>query len=176
MARVPIIGKSSIACRPAREAFDPNRKEIYVATDKDGNCSKCGACCTCLLPVSPGELRNIKTYVARNNIKPSFHGIVNAHNIDMVCPFQTAAGCTIYPVRPAICKSFKCNMGEEKISQNRKWFHDRYETVNMWEAVFKLAGHSISVINKDGQLTGVSNIEFMERLQKEGIAKYLRQN
>lgn len=78
---------SPIRKRPATEVLDPNRKEHFCNTDKNGNCSRCGACCTCLLPISDGELKQIQNYISRNGIKPNHHGDPNDKDcLDLVCP------------------------------------------------------------------------------------------
>jgi len=70
----------------------------------DGKCSEnCGKCCTRVLPYSDHEIKKIRQYVRRNEIKP-------AHlNFDS-CPFLTNdKRCQVYIHRGEICKSFICN-------------------------------------------------------------------
>lgn len=86
----------------------------YDLTHK-GKCSGCGACCTNILPLSNNEIRSIKYYIKKNNIKEQIH-ILNVMAekpvLDMTCPFlnnQDNNRCTIYEVRPEICREFKCD-------------------------------------------------------------------
>ena len=80
----------------------------------NGNCTGCGECCTCLLPVSDTELNRIRRYVKSNHIKPQPVGAVYAKPmLDLTCPFLrkdvSKDRCMIYPVRPDICAKFKCS-------------------------------------------------------------------
>jgi len=83
---------------------------------KDGKCSGCGSCCTDRLVMTEDEIRNIKRYVKKNKLKPrdiaNYPHATQCH--DMTCPFRDETkGCTIYEVRPDICRYFVCNHTEE---------------------------------------------------------------
>ena len=80
----------------------------------NGECSKCGECCSALLPVSDDEIKQIRQYRKSHHIKPK--SVVRApmtnHTIDLTCPFLDVGReqkCMIYEVRPLICKKFTCN-------------------------------------------------------------------
>lgn len=80
----------------------------------DGECSRCGSCCTNFLALSDAEIHRIKRFIAANNIKPCSHGFLaplTEQPVDMVCPFRDEEKkiCTIYEVRPAICEGYQCN-------------------------------------------------------------------
>lgn len=94
---------------------------IYNFT-KDGKCSCCGACCSNLLPMSEKEIHTIKKYIAKYKIKECVHflPLVNPA-LDMTCPFRDNANkiCTIYDVRPEICRQFICD-SDKRAKHNRK--------------------------------------------------------
>lgn len=80
---------------------------------KDGHCSGCGSCCSNILPMSDADIKRIKEYInthstSENRNNPPYAA---APDFDMTCPFRdnTARKCTIYPVRPEICRLFVCN-------------------------------------------------------------------
>lgn len=80
---------------------------------KDGHCSDCGSCCSNLLPISDREVERIRKYIKKNGIKAQTHVAILANQaLDMMCPFmklRREKKCTIYPVRPQICRAFVCN-------------------------------------------------------------------
>ena len=60
------------------------------------------------------ETRIIRQYIKKHHIKECKHGMLLAEpELDMTCPFldtsKRAEKCTIYSVRPAICKYFICS-------------------------------------------------------------------
>lgn len=122
------------------EIYQDMKSGVYDFTD-NGKCTSCGACCTALLPVTRKEWRDIKRYIKKHNIKPCDHvtgtPFASKPNVDITCPFRDNVNriCTIYELRPAICKAFKC----DKSSKNEL---DKYDAefakkdmnvVNMWE-------------------------------------------
>lgn len=80
---------------------------------KNGKCSNCGECCSANLPMSNKELKQIKQYVKKHNIKPHTLKIVGVSDncIEFTCPFRNESEnkCDIYKVRPWICQRFICN-------------------------------------------------------------------
>lgn len=89
----------------------------------NGQCSRCGACCTHHLMVTKKEQQQIKAYIKQHHIQHIRHGNPDEHSIaiDLVCPFLNDKGiimsCTIYPVRPVICRLYQCNLSEEETSR-----------------------------------------------------------
>lgn len=76
----------------------------------DGTCSRCGGCCTRFLPLTRGEAEEIRRFVHKKHIPLIRHGDAD---IDMLCPFLVApetgdTSCSIYPVRPKICRLWSC--------------------------------------------------------------------
>lgn len=77
---------------------------------KDGACSRCGACCSCLLILSEGEKARIKKYLKEHpEVKMNDRNSALQTKFVDVCPFLNEENkCEIYPVRPSICSRFTC--------------------------------------------------------------------
>lgn len=93
-----------------------------VDCSKEGRCSDCGQCCNNLLPVNFQEVARIEKYVKKHNIQPCTHfAPLKGYRGSMICPFRdnTAKRCTIYPVRPGVCKSFFCGKSRDEIVADR---------------------------------------------------------
>lgn len=81
----------------------------------NGKCVGCGQCCSNLLPMTDEEIKVIKQYIKANGIKEHSHIVVPlaTPTIDMTCPFlddsKSCEKCTIYEVRPRICRDFICD-------------------------------------------------------------------
>lgn len=107
--------------------FDKHSKDLYKQSDNftnNGQCSRCGGCCTHHLPILEKERTAIKKYINENHIEAVYHygEDPSKGNIDFLCPFldHTILGCkcNIYPVRPAICKAYKCDLNNYQINTN----------------------------------------------------------
>ena len=88
---------------------------------KEGKCSGCGNCCSNFLPMSQKEIDTIKKYIKKNGIKECKHILpLSTPVIDMTCPFRNndKGVCTIYEVRPEICRQFICD-SEKRVKHNR---------------------------------------------------------
>lgn len=86
---------------------------VYNLTD-NGKCTGCGGCCSNLLPMTDEEIAIIRKYIKRNGIKEHKHLVpLKKPSIDITCPFlndsKSKDKCTIYEVRPAICRCFICS-------------------------------------------------------------------
>lgn len=95
---------------------------VYDKTD-NGRCVGCGECCSNALPIKQKEVKVIRRYIKEHDIKEQKAQAVYANPVyDMTCPFLrkdvSKDRCTIYPVRPQICRDFKCNK-----SRNGESFH-----------------------------------------------------
>lgn len=114
------------------ETYESMNSGLYDFTDH-GKCSCCGSCCGDLLAVTDKEIAIIKEYVKIHKIKAHSHGnFLSGNNLDLVCPFMDSSKelkCTIYPVRPQICKMFSCH------KENRKGI----------PVEFALSAHAISM-------------------------------
>ena len=114
---------------------------VYDFT-KDGECSRCGNCCSDFLPVSDKEIEKIKKYIIKNKIIEQKHLPPTAEPLMyFTCPFFNSnyKKCVIYSVRPAICQDFQCDKPRKEIELNKELFHDKYCAVSMRETFFKEA-------------------------------------
>lgn len=75
----------------------------YIDFTMGGKCSGCGECCGNILPLMRKEVPKIRDYVERNGVKPQPVRV-------LTCPFrdETNCCCTIYHVRPYICRIWDC--------------------------------------------------------------------
>lgn len=95
-----------------------------------GKCSKCGECCTNILPVSQSEIDKIQKYVIKNNIKTQKQILVMQN--ELTCPYYNGKKCLIYEVRPLICKEFYCyKKPNAKVA--KKFTEHTYIIVDMWD-------------------------------------------
>lgn len=105
----------------------------------DGKCSNCGQCCANLLPISTKEAKEIMRCIKKHRIQEQKHWAPTVKpGTDLVCPFRSTVEkkCTIYPVRPAICRDFQCDKPRKQIKANRNMYHGRYGIVDMRATFF----------------------------------------
>lgn len=121
------------------QALKEMKKGVYDFT-KDGKCSNCGNCCSNLLPMSDREVKRMKVYIKQQNIKPQRHDVLLKEPVfDLTCPLRDNKNkvCVAYKVRPAICKSFRCDKPKKDIQATKEEFHEKYRVVNLrrelWE-------------------------------------------
>lgn len=110
---------------------------VYNFT-KDGKCSNCGNCCSNFLPMSRKEIKKIRDYIRKNKIRENIHQPpVAKPGYDATCPFRdnTKGICTIYPVRPEICKAFICD-SEKRAKHNRELMRQTRGVVAVREEFF----------------------------------------
>lgn len=84
-----------------------NKKTDFTIENK---CTNCNICCIPRLPISNREIEVIKLYIKENNIKENTE--------KSKCPFLKNNLCSIYEVRPEVCKDFMCNK-ENKVIQEK---------------------------------------------------------
>lgn len=84
------------------------------------------------IPITKEEEKNIREYIKNNNVEPE--KLIENNNFYISCCFFDRKNhkCKIYPVRPIICKSFKCDrdkkkLEKEKIENHRKAFWNHWE-------------------------------------------------
>lgn len=101
----------------------------------NGKCSKCGECCSNLLPLTKQEIKHLKEIVKKRHLKPHYHILMNVQ-YDMTCPFLTDDHkCSIYDDRPYICKLFKCDKKYMTLEESKPLLKAR--PVNIREEIFK---------------------------------------
>lgn len=105
-----------------------------------GDCSNCGECCADVLPIDEFEIKTIKEYISKNNIKECRHIplVCKEPILDLTCPFRDNVNkrCTIYPVRPAICRSFICSKPKPNILKEKELFHRQKNVYSMRHEFF----------------------------------------
>ena len=75
----------------------------------NGECSKCGSCCSSLLPLKQSEITFLRKLIKNRHLNPHTQPKVVVA-IDLTCPFLTDDyECSIYNDRPFICRVFKCD-------------------------------------------------------------------
>ncbi len=123
-----------------REIIETIAKGNVEITDNSicGKCSKCGECCTNLLPISQKELNTMQKYVIDNKIRPQAQMLVMQNRL--TCPYYNGKKCLIYEVRPLICKEFYCYK-KPNIETSKKFINDEYITVNMWSIAKEIDKH-----------------------------------
>lgn len=100
---------------------------------RNGKCSRCGECCSSILPVTQQELTAMRAAADKKNYHPWLPDMADL--IYLHCPFlmQLPVGCAIYEDRPAICRTFVCNKsGEENMKAYAKKANKTVKPVNVW--------------------------------------------
>jgi uncharacterized protein len=105
----------------------------------------CGDCCG-VVPATETEFRAVQQFIAE-------HGIVPAASLDGTCPLYQNGTCTVYAVRPLICRLFghaadpmmTCSRGYnvnvperevvERLRANGRTTRLLHELAPNWEAV-----------------------------------------
>lgn len=98
----------------------------------NGQCSHCGQCCGMFIPFTNKEIKEIKRYVKKHNIKPVTDR-ETPNGFEARCCFYDKVNkkCNIYPVRPYVCRDFMCN---HKDWRQRR---DRYELLGSYNSSLK---------------------------------------
>lgn len=123
------------------QMIDDMEAGVYDFT-QNGECSNCGQCCSAILPLSKSEISQIHEYIAENNIKEQSNLYpTQGQTLDTTCPFRDNRNkrCTIYEIRPMICRIFKCDNVKHRIYPDERLFGDEKHIVNMREEFFKRA-------------------------------------
>ena len=120
----------------------------------NGNCSNCGECCSNFLPLDEIEIYKIRQYIKKHNIKEQIHVPLISNVQDATCPFRDNDKkiCTIYKVRPAICRSFICSKSMQDIEKTKQSMYKQKQAISMRKTFF----------NK-----GKDYIEFLIDMQQE---------
>lgn len=129
-----------IALTNIKQIISDMEHGVYDFT-KDGKCVGCGNCCSNLLPMSEGEINQIRHYIKKHDIKQHRKVAPTVKPfIDMTCPFlddmKEYDKCTIYPVRPQICRNFICNKPPSKARKDKALFNQNRRTVNVRNEFF----------------------------------------
>lgn len=99
--------------------------KLTKCTDCNGNCSRCGNCCTIGIPITKQEEEIIRTYIKKNDIETE--SLYEGNNFYAYCCFYDRKNrkCKIYDVRPKICRSFQCNKNRRVLEREKNRNHER---------------------------------------------------
>ena len=101
-------------------------RETITNNSCKGKCSNCGECCTEFLPITKKEYYIIKDYlVAHPEIKEFLY--IEGDDVHLLCPFRDIENkrCSIYPVRPLVCRKFTCNKTSKSLEETKAFMHSR---------------------------------------------------
>ena len=89
----------------------------------NGACSRCGECCGLFIPFNDNDIKRIKKYVSLHKIQPVNRIDIMTGTFKAHCCFydEISKKCTIYPVRPFVCRDFRCDREDWKV------YRDMYE-------------------------------------------------
>ena len=109
---------------------------IMVDHTKNGNCSRCGKCCTDVLLLTNVEISIIKKFVKENNIVPNNPNTIFDTVQRNICPFLLKGNqCAIYNIRPKICQRFLCSE-YCKTKNEDKEFYRGVEVISMLQTFY----------------------------------------
>ena len=76
----------------------------------NGECSKCGQCCSAFLPLTRTEFKRLRKLAKKQGIY-----VHEGADVDCTCPFLDGNNrCSIYEDRPMICRLFTCHEWQKK--------------------------------------------------------------
>lgn len=121
-----------------QKAMEEMKSGVYDFT-KDGECSNCGECCSNYLPVSQKEIEAIRRFIQNKKIREQRLMLpLSGRLLDLTCPFRdnSEKKCAIYPVRPAICRNFRCDKPRKQIMADKWMYHEKHSIVDMRKEFF----------------------------------------
>ena len=173
-------------------------KDLPQTDDRSfyAECSNCGECCSAILPITLDEIKAINDYIEKHpnvrdvaikNSRP-YKDSSGATTINTLCPFrdQEKKCCTVYDVRPSICKTFCCWNKPNDIIHNRtehemkadfnninpKTGEYSKKVVTMWELFnLPLVTHDIFII-----YTYLGKMKFHNKAELMRCVNILNQN
>ena len=128
------------------ERMMASQEERYKNSCVNGKCSGCGECCTDLLPLTDAELKRLKDYAKRHNLRENRHSCFWDKNAtDLTCPFlnKDTSKCDVYPIRPVICREFICSKEYEQAIADRDFITSQSRTIRSLR--FEVFGNSESL-------------------------------
>lgn len=90
-----------------------SEKEMVVLCDENGNCNGCKDCCTLITPVLSEEFIFLKKKLKKKHLRQYLKNQLSVKSedisgLDISCFFHIDGKCSIYNVRPIVCKKFHC--------------------------------------------------------------------
>lgn len=107
-----------------------------------GQCTKCGECCGSIIPLTIEDIRNLKNYVLKNNIKMQKQVLVMKSQF--MCPYYTGnkeKGCVVYEARPKICRFYQCNKKQASLEEVKEL--SGAIPTNMWELAERIENEKV---------------------------------
>ena len=101
------------------------------------SCKNCGQCCG-PIPINEIEYKEIKSFVHKN--RPKYNKKASFIN----CKFRVDNKCSIYPVRPTLCKlmgvtkGMTCTYGNSKELNGRQFMDMKSKMVGLLNKVIKI--------------------------------------
>lgn len=129
----------------------------------DGKCSSCGACCGNILPVSAQEVNVIHQFVEEHSIKEFTIVPLAQESVYMTCPFRDTVKkiCSIYAVRPEICRVFSCGADMHELQKARDSTRGKKHVLVDFRAEF----YGRKMVAE--RMGGCSNEEVLEYVEKK---------
>lgn len=119
-----------------KNKLDPNDGKVIDM--KNPNCSNCNQCCSIGTPLSESDYKRIKKYITKDKqgkiamreAKARLDKYTKKGIVYLLCPFSNNnRRCSIYKVRPEICKEFHCD-SEIHANFNKEEFHkNKYKLI-----------------------------------------------
>ena len=115
--------------------FLKRQMEDVVINMNNPNCIKCNECCSLITLITKEEYKRIKKYLMKNiGLYNECMALLNRHTkkriIYMMCPFSTRLKtCSIYKIRPQICRDFHCDPSLKAEGFNKDNYIEGY-TIN----------------------------------------------
>ncbi|MGL4451095.1 MAG: YkgJ family cysteine cluster protein [Sarcina sp.] len=84
--------------------------------DENGNCNGCNGCCSVTSPISKDELIKLKRLFKKKHLKKFIENQAkcNGKGISDECFFHIDGKCSIYNLRPEVCKVYHCDQTRVK--------------------------------------------------------------
>lgn len=134
-----------------KDLIDLSKEEISNMIQKifSPSCSKCGKCCTDVLMATDQEIKKVKEYIKKYNIKPVNRNTIFDKEQKNICPFLNKDNiCLIYPVRLKMCQRFFCGNRKEDngletyknvkvISMIQTFFPDEFMTNSPFDLTYE---------------------------------------
>ncbi|MGL5716424.1 MAG: YkgJ family cysteine cluster protein [Cetobacterium sp.] len=87
-----------------------NHKPVKLC-DENGNCNGCNSCCSITSPISKDELIKLKRLFKKRHLKKFIENLMlyKDQGINDQCFFHIDGKCSIYNLRPDVCKVYHCD-------------------------------------------------------------------
>jgi Fe-S-cluster containining protein len=119
-------------------------KNESITNMNNPSCKNCNECCTLMAPISVDEFKAICNHL--NSDKVLLDAVVdkleaykdalfNDNLLNWVCVFSFGNKCSIYAIRPTVCREFHCNHPK----QSKTIVADKYMLVDVVKAMIDSA-------------------------------------